>query len=78
MLFALFPRRGGYPPELDNPDNLLVLGRTLGAHARARREPPVCAQTRLDIAAVIADSRAVLPHDFVPDDLGAAYTEPPR
>ena len=28
--FTLFTRRGGYPPELDNFDNLLVLGRTLG------------------------------------------------
>ncbi len=28
--FALFPRRGGHAPELDNPDNQLVLGRTVG------------------------------------------------
>ena len=28
--FALFRRQGGHPPELDNYDNLLVLGRTLG------------------------------------------------
>jgi len=28
--FTLFPRRGGYPPEFDNLDNLLVLGRTVG------------------------------------------------
>ena len=35
--FALFTRRGGYPPELDNFDNLLVLGRTLGRiHAVGR------------------------------------------
>ena len=30
FLFALFVRPGGYPPELDNLENLLVLGRTLG------------------------------------------------
>ena len=37
FLFAVFPRRGGHPPELDNPDNLLVLGRTLGRiHAVGR------------------------------------------
>ena len=30
FMFALFPRRGGYPPELDNLDALLILGRTLG------------------------------------------------
>ncbi|WP_207061253.1 serine/threonine protein kinase [Motiliproteus sp. SC1-56] len=28
--FALFARRGGHAPELDNLDNLYVLGRTLG------------------------------------------------
>ncbi len=28
--FALFPRRGGRAPELDNPDNLLWLGRFMG------------------------------------------------
>ena len=27
FMFALFPRRGGYPPELDNLDNLFILGR---------------------------------------------------
>ena len=35
--FALFERRGGYPPELDNLDNILGLGRTLGRiHAVGR------------------------------------------
>ena len=42
LLFALFPRRGGHAPELDNPDNLLVLGRTLGRiHGRADPPGPV-------------------------------------
>jgi Ser/Thr protein kinase RdoA (MazF antagonist) len=30
FLFALFPRQGGHAPELDNLDNLYILGRTLG------------------------------------------------
>jgi len=30
FMFALFERRGGHAPELDNLDNLYVLGRTLG------------------------------------------------
>ena len=29
-LIAIFPRRGGHAPELDNADHLLGLGRTLG------------------------------------------------
>jgi len=28
--FALYPRRGGHAPELDNLDNLLILGRLMG------------------------------------------------
>lgn len=28
--FSLFPRAGGRPPELDNPEQLAVIGRTLG------------------------------------------------
>jgi Ser/Thr protein kinase RdoA (MazF antagonist) len=74
MLFALFPRRGGYPPELDNPDHLLVLGRTLGRMHTLGASRPFAHRPQLDIAAVIADSRAVVQDDFVPGDLGAAYT----
>ena len=28
--FSLFERKGGYPPELDNLDHLLILGRCMG------------------------------------------------
>ncbi len=39
-MFSLFPRRGGHAPELDNPDNLLVLGRTVGRmHAVGSASP---------------------------------------
>jgi Ser/Thr protein kinase RdoA (MazF antagonist) len=37
--FSLFPRRGGYAPELDNLDNLLILGRLLGPLSCHRRYP---------------------------------------
>jgi Ser/Thr protein kinase RdoA (MazF antagonist) len=38
--FALFPRRGGRWPDLDNPDNLLWLGRFIGRiHAVGAIEP---------------------------------------
>ncbi|MEO1078868.1 MAG: serine/threonine protein kinase [Pseudomonadota bacterium] len=73
LLYALFPRRGGRAPDFDNPDNLLVLGRTLGrmhaiGAARAFRY-----RLALDGAAIIADSRERLPGAFVPDDLTDAY-----
>lgn len=38
--FAVFPRRGGHPPELENPEHLEMLGRFLGrihAAGRAKR-----------------------------------------
>lgn len=71
--FALFPRRGGYPPELDNLDNLLVLGRTLGRiHAVGRaadftERPSICVQRML------VDSRDLLLDGFIPRDLVPAY-----
>ena len=34
FLFALFPRRGGHAPELDNLDNLLVLAEPWAACTR--------------------------------------------
>ncbi|WP_421864372.1 serine/threonine protein kinase [Motiliproteus sp.] len=38
--FALFARRGGHAPELDNLDNLYVLGRTLGRiHLQGAAKP---------------------------------------
>lgn len=71
--FALFPRRGGYPPELDNLDNLLVLGRTLGrihAVGRAtefRERPAICVQRML------VESCELLLAEFIPRDLVPAY-----
>lgn len=71
--FALFPRRGGYPPELDNLDNLLVLGRTLGRihavgrSARFRERPAICVQRML------VESCELLLGGFIPRDLVPAY-----
>lgn len=71
--FALFPRRGGYPPELDNFDNLLVLGRTLGrihavgGAASFKHRQSICVQRML------ADSRDFLLAEFIPDALREAY-----
>jgi len=71
--FALFPRRGGYPPELDNLDNLLVLGRTLGRihavgkTARFEERPAICVQR------MFVESREFLLDGFIPRDLVPAY-----
>ena len=49
--FALFPRKGGYAPELDYQDNLAIMGRTLarlhnvGAQQKFKHRPELNAQT---------------------------------
>ena len=71
--FALFQRRGGHPPELDNPDNLLVLGRTLGRiHAVGKSRS---FQHRIDITIqrMAVDSYQFLSEHFLPADVHQAY-----
>lgn len=73
--FALFPRRGGHPPELDNMDSLLVLGRTLGrihgvgAAGRFQHRPT------LNIDDMLTRNREfLLESGFIPRDLVPAYS----
>lgn len=74
FLFALFTRRGGYPPELDNPDNLIVLGRTLGRiHSVGRAKAFEYRQT-MTVQRMLADSREFLLAHFIPASLEPAYS----
>ena len=72
--FCLFERAGGRPPELDNPDQLLVVGRTLGRlHALGRtvhfeHRPQIDAE-RLGDASV----NFLLVSSLLPDTVRAAY-----
>jgi Ser/Thr protein kinase RdoA (MazF antagonist) len=71
--FALFARRGGHPPELDNLDNLLVLGRTLGRiHAVGKSRP---FRHRIDITPqrMAVESYQFLSEHFLPADVHSAY-----
>ncbi|MDX1733679.1 MAG: serine/threonine protein kinase [Halioglobus sp.] len=71
--FALFPRRGGYPPELDNFDNLLVLGRTLGRIHTVGRSAKFSSRRQMSVQDMIGDSRRFLLDNFIPKDLVEAY-----
>tara|TARA_B100001540_G_scaffold290373_1_gene287031 strand:- start:399 stop:1382 length:984 start_codon:yes stop_codon:yes gene_type:complete len=72
--FALFPRRGGYPPELDNPDNLLVLGRTLGRIHAVGAAQPFRQRHTLSAQTMLSDSRDYLLREgFIPLALEEAY-----
>ncbi len=73
LLFALFPRRGGHAPELDNPDNQLILGRTLGRIHAVGASRPFAHRPTLDARAIIEESRELLPRRFIPEDLCTPY-----
>ncbi len=73
FLFALFPRRGGYPPELDNLDNLLVLGRTLGRIHAVGGSAAFQHRQQIDVQRMLVDSRSFLLEGFIPAELQPAY-----
>ncbi|MEZ5568995.1 MAG: serine/threonine protein kinase [Halioglobus sp.] len=70
---ALFTRRGGYPPELSNLDNLLVLGRTLGRIHAVGAASRFQVRETLNIENMLVTSRAFLLEGFIPRDLVPAY-----
>ena len=74
FLFAIFPRQGGHAPELDNLDNLLILGRTLGrmhklGAAKAFEYRPEISLQRFGIDNI----NYLLGNDFIPESLKEAY-----
>ena len=73
FMFALFTRRGGYPPELDNFDNLLVLGRTLGRIHLVGQSSIFAVRHTLDPERMLTVPREFLLASFIPRDLIPAY-----
>ncbi|AQA17221.1 stress response serine/threonine protein kinase YihE [Halioglobus japonicus] len=71
---ALFPRRGGYPPELDNLDNMLILGRTLGRIHAVGKANSFEHRQRIDIDRMLAANREYLLENFIPKELEPAYS----
>jgi len=72
--FALFPKRPGRAPELENPDTLRWLGRFLGRTHAVGALRPFRHRPALDIASFGEEpARFVIEHDFVPADLETAY-----
>ena len=73
--FALFKRRGGYPPELDNLHNLFILGRTLGRIHAVGRATDFEHRLELSVERMMADNIAfLLEGDFIPQGLIPAYS----
>jgi Ser/Thr protein kinase RdoA (MazF antagonist) len=74
--FAVFPRRGGRAPELEDPGTLEWLGRLIGRIHAVGGTKPFTARPRLDIASFGEEPRAfLLASGFIPDDLKPAWRQ---
>lgn len=72
--FALYPRRGGHAPELDNDDTLFILGQYLGRIHALGRSLKFQHRVDLSVARMGDESREfVLSRNFVPTSVRAAY-----
>ncbi len=71
--FALYLRQGGHAPELDNLDNLLILGRLLGRIHSVGALRPFLHRPRLNSQSFGHDSVALISESFVPPETKANY-----
>jgi len=72
--FAVYPRRGGRAPELDDPDTLERIGRFIGRIHAVGAIAPFAHRPVLDIASFGEEPRDwLLAHGFVPADLLPAW-----
>ncbi|TAK91361.1 MAG: serine/threonine protein kinase [Burkholderiaceae bacterium] len=72
--FAVFPRQGGRPPELGDPDTLEWMGRFIGRIHAVGARLPFAARPALDVVSFGAQPRDyLLAHHFIPDDILAAW-----
>jgi Ser/Thr protein kinase RdoA (MazF antagonist) len=73
--FAVYPRRGGRPPELEDPNTLEWLGRFIGRIHAVGAVRPFAARPALDVESFGVEPRAwLLEHGFIPADLREAWT----
>ncbi len=73
--FALYPRRGGYAPELDNLDTLYTLGQHLGRLHAVGGVTLFKHRPSISISSFAEDSRAfILQQQLVPSSLEEAYS----
>ena len=72
--FALFPRRGGHEPDLDNPDNLFTMGRLLGRMHLVGAARPFAQRPTLDSSNFGHASAELIAGHFIPAGLKISYT----
>jgi len=73
FMYALFQRRGGHPPELDNLDNLLVLGRTVGRIHAVGKASEFKYRQDISLQRMAIDSYQFLSENIVPASLRTPY-----
>lgn len=74
FMLAVFPQLIGRPPELDNLDNLLIMGRFVGRIHAVGAQGTFKARESLSIERfAIASSNYLLEQDFIPSTLVPAY-----
>ncbi|MEM1433897.1 MAG: serine/threonine protein kinase [Pseudomonadota bacterium] len=72
--FALFPRQGGHPPDIEIEDNLRILARTLARIHSVGRRGRFQDRPSLSVQRFAVDSFDYLTgSDFIPDELRPAY-----
>jgi Ser/Thr protein kinase RdoA (MazF antagonist) len=74
LRFAVYPRRGGHAPELEDGDTLRWLGRFVGRIHEIGAAQPFTARPTLDVRTSGDESReTVLASGFVPPELADVY-----
>lgn len=74
--YAVYPRRGGRAPELDDPEHLRWLGRLLGRMHALGAVRPFVHRVQLDVAGYgEAPYRFLREHDFIPGELAHNYCQ---
>ncbi len=71
--FALFPRKGGHGPELDNLDNLHLLGKLLGRMHAVGAVRPFEYRPVLDSQSFGHEPAALISEQFIPQELKLSY-----
>lgn len=71
--FAVYDRKGGRAPELDDDDNLAILSRSLGRMHQVGRARPFVHRPELSVDTFGHDSVDYLLDHYIPTDLAAEY-----